>query len=57
MKKLIALCALLLSFASQATVVRVELDKAAYLPDELVQATVKVSGYTDGLAGFEFDLS
>ncbi len=57
MKKLIALCALLLSFASQASVVRVELDKAAYLPDELVQATVKVSGYTDGLAGFEFDLS
>lgn len=57
MKKLIALCALLLSFASQATVVRIELDKAAYLPEELVQATVKVSGYTDGLAGFQLNLS
>ncbi len=57
MKKLIALFALCLTFSSQATVIKVELDKAQYQKDELVQAQIRVQGYEDGLAGFKLDLS
>lgn len=56
MKKLIAFFALCLAFSSQATVIKVELDKAQYQKDELVQAQIRVQGYTDGLAGFKLDL-
>jgi len=57
MKKLIALFALCLAFSSQATVIKIELDKAQYQKDDLVQAQIRVQGYTDGLAGFKLDLS
>lgn len=57
MKKLIALFALCLTFSSQATVIKVELDKAQYQKDELVQAQIRLQGYEDGLAGFKLDLS
>jgi len=57
MKKLIALFALCLTFSSQATVIKIELDKAQYQKNDLVQAQVRVQGYEDGLAGFKLDLS
>ena len=57
MKKLIALFAFCLAFSSQAAVIKVELDKAQYQKDELVQAQIRLQGYSDGLAGFTLDLS
>ncbi len=57
MKKLIALFALCFAFSSQATVIKVELDKAKYDVNELVEATIRVQGYTQGMAGFKLDLS
>lgn len=57
MKKLIALFALCLTFSSQATVIKIELDKAQYQKNDLVQAQVRIQGYEDGLAGFKLDLS
>lgn len=57
MKKLIAIFALCLTFTSQAAVIKVELDKAQYQKNELVQAQIRLQGYTDGLAGFALDLS
>jgi hypothetical protein len=57
MKKLIAMFALCLAFGSQAAVIKVELDKAQYQKNDLVQAQIRLQGYTDGLAGFKLDLS
>lgn len=57
MKKLIALFALCFAFSSQATMIKIELDKAQYQKNEQVKAQIRVLGYTDGLAGFKLDLS
>ncbi len=56
MKKLIACCALLLSFWTQATVVKVELDKSHYQVGDNVSAQLKILDYTAGVSVFQLDL-
>ncbi len=56
MKKLIACCAFLLSFMTQATVVKVELDKSHYQVGDDISAQLKILDYTAGVSVFQLDL-
>jgi hypothetical protein len=56
MKKIIACCVLMLSFMTQATVMKVELDKTEYKVGDNIFAQLRIQDYTGGVSAFGVDL-